>query len=120
MLVHPFLDAAPHRRPLADAVSAFSAAAALGAVEEVLRLAVACQCGPAVFGAEELAAVVAALIVFLAHEGFALLIAGRALPARAGEALAAGTATASLVGVGICGTRGRGSGTGFLRVAGAG
>ncbi|KFY08260.1 hypothetical protein V492_06383, partial [Pseudogymnoascus sp. VKM F-4246] len=105
MVIDPLLDAPADSGPLAYAVITFPAAAALGAVEEILSQAAA-HVLRGVGGAEELAPVVAALVVLLAHEGLALLVTRCALPACAGQAVARGAAAISFIFVDVRWTRG--------------
>ncbi|KFY74700.1 hypothetical protein V499_05308 [Pseudogymnoascus sp. VKM F-103] len=115
MLVHPLLNPPADCGAFAHAVTAFPPSTALRPVEEILGqpLAVVLR---GVGGAEELAPIVAALVVLRSHEGLTLLIPRRALSTRAGQSVAASTAAGAFIRVCICWTRGCGAGTGFLGI----
>ncbi|KFZ12795.1 hypothetical protein V502_06899 [Pseudogymnoascus sp. VKM F-4520 (FW-2644)] len=82
MLVHPLLDSSPDGRPLTDAITTLPTPTTLRSVKEILRqpLTIILR---RVRRAEELAPIVAALVVLRPHKGLTLFIPRRALSARA-------------------------------------
>lgn len=119
MLVHPLLNPSTDGRPLTDAVITLPTPTTLRPIEEILRQSLTIVLRR-VRRAEELAPIVAALVVLRPHKRLTLFIPRRALSARAGEALAGGTTARAFIRVRVRWTRRRGSRACFLRIAGAG